>query len=221
MRHTFHALAGALSIGVLILSLSRPGAAAETQQAPKPAGPKDVIRETVDDVLAVLAEPGLSTDERRQRIEEIAYGRFHFETISRLVLARQWKRFTPEQRDEFMREFRLLLSQSYGRRIDRYEQEKVDIRGAREEARGDVTVRTRIVGGQADGIEMDYRLRKKGGVWYVIDVSIEGVSLVSSYRSQFAEVLGQGGPDELLRRLRAKNKAGAEPEVAPASAGGV
>jgi phospholipid transport system substrate-binding protein len=217
MRHTLRGLAGALRILILAVCLPQLAAAAET---PEPQGPTDVIRATVDDVLAVLQEPGLSTQERRHRIEEIAYGRFHFETISRLVLARQWKRFTPEQRDEFMREFRLMLSQSYGRRIDRYEQEKVDVRDARDEARGDVTVRTRIVGGQADGIEMDYRLRKKNDTWYVIDVSIEGVSLVSSYRSQFSEVLGQGGPNELLRRLKAKNAKGGEPEAAAASAGG-
>ena len=119
--------------------------------------------------------------------------------------------FSPEQREEFVEQFKIQLSKNYGSRITRYEQEQVEILDHRLERNGDVTVRTRIDGGAADGIEVDYRLRrkdrKKDGPWMVIDVIIEGVSLVSSYRSQFAEVLGHEDPSELLKQLREKNAA--------------
>jgi len=168
-----------------------------------------VVRQTVDQVLAVLATEGLSDDQRRQQIEEIAYQRFDFATISRLVLSRKWKRFSPEQREEFIEQFKIQLSKNYGSRITRYEQERVAIRDHRLERNGDVTVRTRIDGGAADGIEVDYRLRRKDreadGPWMVIDVIVEGVSLVSSYRSQFAEVLNHSDPSEVLKQLREKN----------------
>jgi phospholipid transport system substrate-binding protein len=175
--------------------------------ADDPSEAERIVRETVDQVLEVLARKDLSTETRVEQIEEIAYQRFDFATISRLVLARSWKEFTPEQREEFLAQFKLMLSRSYGTRINRYEQEEVAILGHRVEPRGDVTVKTRIEGGTADGIEVDYRLRKKEGPWLVIDVIIEGVSLVSSYRSQFKEILGHGGPGDLLEELREKNAA--------------
>ena len=168
-----------------------------------------IVRKTVDQVLEVLAREGLSDDQRRQQIEEIAYDRFDFVTISRLVLARKWKRFSPEQQQEFIEQFKIQLSKNYGSRITRYEQEQVEIRDHRLERNGDVTVRTRIDGGAADGIEVDYRMRRKArktdGPWMVIDVIVEGVSLVSSYRSQFAEVLNHNDPSEVLKQLREKN----------------
>ena len=168
-----------------------------------------IVRKTVDQVLEVLAREGLSDDQRRQQIEEIAYQRFDFVTISRLVLSRKSKRISPEQQQEFIEQFKIQLSKNYGSRITRYEQERVEIRDHRLEKNGDVTVRTRIDGGAADGIEVDYRLRRKDrkpdGHWMVIDVIVEGVSLVSSYRSQFAEVLNHSDPGEVLKQLREKN----------------
>ncbi len=172
-------------------------------------GPREVIEQTVDGVLAVLRDPALSQGDRHAAIEAIAYERFDFTTMSKLVLARNWKRFSAEQRDEFLREFKDYLASSYGDRIDRYEQEEVEIVGEREEPRGDVTVQTRIVGGENAGVTVDYRLRGRTGRWLVIDVVVEGISLVSNYRDQFREVLSNGGPDHLLARLREKNARGA------------
>lgn len=166
------------------------------------SAPRIVIQETVDAVITVLNDGALDSAQRRKRIEEIALERFDFDTMSRLVLGRNWKSLTAPQQEEFQREFRTLLSESYGRRIDRYQQEKVAIVSERSEERGDVTVQTKIVGGQVNDIQVDYRLRQKDDSWRVIDVVVEGASLVSNYRSQFAEVMSQGGAETLLKRMR-------------------
>lgn len=191
----------------MVLGLAAAALLATPVFADAPTEARAIVRETVDQVIDILASKELTDDQRREQIEGIAYERFDFATISRLVLARGWKRFSPEQQEEFVEQFKIQLSKNYGSRIRRYEQEEVSILGERLEPRGDVTVRTRIEGGQADGIEVAYRMRKRDGAWRVIDVIIEGVSLVSSYRSQFAEVLSQGGPAELLQKLRDKNDA--------------
>ena len=68
-------------------------------------------------------------------------------------------------------------------------------------------------GGEFDGATVDYRLRSKKGPWLVIDVTIEGVSLVSNYKDQFKEVLASGGPDLLIQKLREKNAAGETDEI--------
>src|SRR5262249_29394633 len=124
-------------------------------------------------------------------------------------------KLTPEQRTTFVQDFKRHLSHTYGTRLDRYDQEKVDVYGAQVEQRNDVTVKTRIVGGQFNGAEVSYRLRKEASDWKIIDVVIEGVSRVSNYRSQSQQVLNTGTIDDLLAKLRDKNFKVDEPKAAP------
>ena len=175
-------------------------------------GARDVVQSTVDQVLVVLRTPDLTLEDRRTRIEEIVYVQFDFETMSRLVLARNWRRFDPAQREAFIREFKRHLSRSYGARLSRYEQEQVEVTGERQEKRGDVTVLTVIRGGQFDGAVIDYRMRERDGVWRVIDVIIEGVSLVANFRSQFKDVVSRDGPSGLISQLASRNDGAASSE---------
>ena len=184
-------------------------AAAPLRGETDPSPARAAVDETVEAVLAVLRQNELPVAERQQQIEAIAIERFDFVTMSKLVLKRDWRRFDKDQKQQFVDAFRDHLAASYGTRIERYEQEAVSMLGERVEPGGDVTVRTKIEGGAADGIEIQYRMRERKGRWRVIDVVIEGVSLVANFRSQFSEVLSRGGPEELLRRLQEKNAEGA------------
>ena len=172
------------------------------------ADPRETMQETIDQVLAVLNDPERNHEQRLTAIEEIAYARFDMRTMSRLVLGRDWKRFSDVQKDEYLKAFKLYLANNYGDRINRYDQQKVEIIGVRDEPRGDKTVQTKIVGGEFDDTRVDYRMRDKSGTWLVIDVVIEGISTVSNFRDQFREVLSRGGPDHLLDVLREKNARG-------------
>jgi phospholipid transport system substrate-binding protein len=168
--------------------------------------PTEVVRTTVDQVLEVLNDTSLEPQVRRGRIEDIAYARFDFDTMSKLVVARYWKTFTPEQKAEFIDEFKSFLAHTYGERIDRYSDEEVQIVGETPMKRGDVKVLTKIVGGDYGGALVEYRLREgDDGQWRVIDVKVEGISLVLNYRDQFKTLLSRGGPDELLQQLKKKN----------------
>jgi phospholipid transport system substrate-binding protein len=190
---------------VLVLSwLGATGVRAVTQSE---ASAHAVIEKTVKEVLAVLDDKSVSTEKRLHSIEEIVYGRFDLQTMSRLVLARNWKRFSKEQQLEYVSEFKKYLSNNYGSRIERYDQERVEILDARDEPRGDVIVRTKIVGGQYEGALVDYRLRNTAGAWRVIDVVIEGISMVSNFRDQFKAVVSRSGPEGLLKELKEKNAA--------------
>jgi phospholipid transport system substrate-binding protein len=188
-------------------------AAALATTSPAAAGPspREVVQQTSDRVLAVLAEPGLSKQERRERVKVIVLEHTDFDTLSRLVLARNWARFTPEQQREFQREFESHLAATYGRRLDDYRNEKVAIVGDRREANGDWTVQTRVLrGGGSNDFLVDYRLRESNGTWKMIDVIIEQVSLVANFRSQFQELVSSGGPERLLQVLRDKTAKGEE-----------
>ena len=182
--------------------------------------PRTVVEVTAHRTLEIL-NSGASEGEKIKRLEQIAYATIDFDTVSRLVLAKNWKALDPEQRQQFRDEFKRAFTVSYGRRIGQFGQEKVIILGERQEPLGDATVQSRIVGGKAGDTKVDYRLRQKDGTWYMIDVTVEGVSIVSSYRTQFQEIIDQGGPKQLLDELRAKNASGeglAVPETAGSGA---
>jgi len=181
--------------------------------------PRTVVEATAQETLAIL-NSSVGDAEKIKRLQQVAYESIDFETVSRLVLAKYWKQFTSEELQQFQDEFKRALTLSYGRRIGQFGREKVVILGERQEPLGDVTVQSRIIGKSGE-VRADYRLRRKGEAWYVIDVTVEGVSIVSSYRTQFQEIIGQGGPKQLLSQLHAKNVSGeglAIPETAGSGA---
>lgn len=201
-------------LAVLLAPLPGPVPAVAADDPAITAEPRRLIDDTAEKIVAILARREEPAETRIKQIEEIAYEIFDFTTMSKLVLARNWRKLEKQKKGEFVREFKRHLSRTYGTRLDRYDQERVDVYSARVEVRNDVTVKTRIVGGQFDDAEIAYRLRKRKDRWRIIDVVIEGVSLVSNYRSQFAEVLNGGTIDDLLARLRDKNfvvETGGEP----------
>ena len=169
-------------------------------------GPRAVVEAITGAALDVLGNKSFSVEDKRQRLETIVYAHVDFDTMSRLVLARNWSQLSPAQQADFVKLFKEHLSITYGRSIENYKNERVEISGDREEARGDWTVKTKILrGGGANDILVDYRLRKEDAAWRIIDIVIERVSLVINYRSQFQEIVSQGGPTKLLEVLREKN----------------
>jgi phospholipid transport system substrate-binding protein len=195
------------ALAVLAAVSGRAGAADHT--------PSQVVDGLAGQVIPILQNASLTSDQKRDRIEQIAYQAMDFETLSKLVLARNWSKFSPAQQTEFVAQFKRHLSVTYGRNVDSYHNEKVQILGERTEGNGDCTVHTKILrGGHSDDIVVDYRLRQHSSDWKIIDVIVEGVSLVSNFRSQFQDVVANGGPDRLLTLLKEKNERG-EPLVQP------
>ncbi len=189
-----------LGLGVALVLSTSLAAAAPVDEA------RTTMQTTVTDVLKVLDDHALSLQVKRDRIQAIAFERFDFLTMSKLVLKRDWKKFDAEQQKEFVTEFREHLSARYGENLGKYDSEDVEVTGAHAETNGDVTVKTVIRGGKYDGTPVDYRLRNGSG-WQVIDVVIENVSLVSSFRTQFADVLAKSGPTGVLAKLKERNAA--------------
>jgi phospholipid transport system substrate-binding protein len=194
-----------LALSLILLFLVPAGPAFATEKPQITDAPRKLIDDTAQQIVAILSNKDEPTEKRVAQIEEIAYKIFDFTTMSKLVLARNWRKLSDEKKAEFVREFREHLSRTYGTRLDRFDQERVDVTGAKVEPRDDVSITTMIVGGQFDGAIISYRMRNRKDRWRIIDVVIEGVSLVSNYRSQFAQVLNNGSIDDLLAKLRDKN----------------
>jgi phospholipid transport system substrate-binding protein len=199
------ALLPAAVLAAALLAAGSAGAAESAQAAIAPAEQeaRRFVQQTIDDVLGILHDGGLSLEQKKDRVEQIAYDRFDFELISRLVLARNWNRMSEQQRRDFVEAFKKHLSATYRDTLDQYRDEKISIEGSRPETRGDVTVMTMVRQASGD-TRVDYRLRKTDGGWHGIDVIIEGVSLVQNFRTQAQEVIGSEGVDALIQKLRDK-----------------
>jgi phospholipid transport system substrate-binding protein len=181
--------------------------------APLPASsatetPEQFVERTSNEVLGILRDGGLSHDAKIAKLEVMLDERSDFETISKLVLAVHYRKFNDAQKKDFVTLLHRYLTTTYGHQIDNYANETVSVTGGREEARGDYTVQTKIRRSSGQDLAVEYRLRKVGDGWRVIDVIGEGISLVSNLRSQFGEILNDGGPDRLLKVLREKNASG-------------
>src|SRR5262245_1699283 len=156
--------------------------------------PRAVVQRMTTAALDVLRDNTATSQEKRHRLEQIVWAEVDMDTLSRLVLARNWTRFTPAQQAEFVKEFKEHLASTYGNKIKSYRNERVELTGDHTEERGDWTVNTKIIRGAGAGdIIVDYRLRSENGVWRIIDIVIEHVSLVANFRSQFQEIVSSGG----------------------------
>jgi phospholipid transport system substrate-binding protein len=169
--------------------------------------PTDQLKSAIDRVVRVLEDPNLKGDnrvaDRRIAVRKIADEIFDFSEIARRALARHWQPLTDKQRVEFVSLFSDLLERSYISKIELYGGEKIQYIGERLDGET-ANVATRIVTKNRTEVPIDYRLLKKGDRWLVYDVNIEGVSLVSNYRTQFNKIIQTGSFEDLIQKLRAK-----------------
>ena len=167
--------------------------------------PTDQLKQRVDEVIKVLDDPALKGKpaERHAAVRKIAEDIFDYPDTAKRALGAHWNQRTPQEREEFVRLFADLLDRAYIGKIDLYQGEKVRYGGDTSE--GDqATVKTRIVTKQGSEVPIDYRMHLKDGRWLVYDVIIEGVSLVSNYRTQFNKVVQTESYPSLVQKLRSK-----------------
>jgi phospholipid transport system substrate-binding protein len=186
------------------------GGGAATASAP---AARALIEKVLGEVETVLRDPKLPRTEKQGKVRAIAEATIDFETMGRLAMGSNWRDLTEAQRADFTREFRQHVINTYAHFTDDYTDQDLAVAADTAETRGDWTVQTKIVGTK-DGVrqevaKVDYRLRPKDGQWKIIDITIEGVSMMSNFRSQFQDIMTSGGIDKVLKLLREKNAAGA------------
>jgi phospholipid transport system substrate-binding protein len=167
-------------------------------------GPKQSIEAQVNKLLGVLNNKA-QTDKvaKEKEIWEIVNGIFDYDELSRLTMGRNWKKLNPAQQKEFPELFSKVLGNVYMDRIMAYTSEKVVFDDNVGVTDGKAVIKSRIVTSDKE-IPIDYRMVENAGKWKVYDVVIEGVSLVSNYRSQFNSILTNKSPEDLMDTLRKK-----------------
>lgn len=173
-------------------------------------GPQELVQTTTDRLLeAIQAEKAViekDPDRVYRLVEEIALPHFDFERISRWVLAKNWRKATPEQRQRFQEEFTTLLVRTYATALTEYKGQKVTMQPLRMKADDtQVKVRAEVEQPGSFPIPIDYRMHLKDGEWKVYDVAIDDISLVANYRTTFANEISRGGIDNLIATLATRN----------------
>lgn len=173
--------------------------------------PDVLVKKTAEDVLAVVKQDKDIQAGNQNKVfalaEEKILPNFNFDRVSRLVLGKAWNKASPEQKQAFQDEFRSLLLRTYATALSKYRNQTIEYKPFRAQPGDtDVKVKTQILQPGGQPVAVDYSLEKRGDNWKVYDITIEGVSLVTNYRSQFSNEIRQGGLDSLIQKLAAKNQ---------------
>ena len=171
------------------------------------------MKETADLILAEVVslkkELDQSPEKIYQLVEHIVLPRFDFPRMSRLVLGKYWKRAKESEKEAFIAAFRELLVRTYTTALLNYSGQEIEYLPFRQvEDATNVTVSTMVSEAGAIPVPINYRLHLDGDDWKVYDVVIDGVSLVSNYRTSFASQIRRHKLPGLINKLELRNKKG-------------
>jgi phospholipid transport system substrate-binding protein len=179
-------------------------------RAQQDLGPEELVRKVTQDVLdAIRSDKQLAAGDRQKALklaEEKVLPHIDFEEAARLAVGRAWAQATPEQRKKLVEEFRRMLVRTYSNAISAYEGQTMKVLPVRMKP-GDteITVHNQYIRAGGTPLPVDYQMHKTDQGWKIYDITVEGVSLVLTYRSEFDAVVKQSGIDGLIKRLEEKN----------------
>jgi phospholipid transport system substrate-binding protein len=179
--------------------------------------PTDQLRDGVQRVVKILRDPELRGDakanERSAAVNKVADEIFDFGETAKRALGQHWAQRTPAEREEFVRIFTELLQRTYFSKVDQYNSELT--------FQGDVVdgdqavVRSTLLLGKGGEMLLDYRMHHPRDRWQVYDISIDGISLVANYRSQFNKIVRTDSYEGLVARLKLRQVGFAAPAAGP------
>ncbi len=178
--------------------------------AQQPAGPDAVVRRMTEDVLrTVQSDKDLQAGDRQKVLalaEQKVLPFIDFEEATRLAVGRAWNPATEAQREALVHGFRSMLVRIYSSAIGAYRGQTLRVLPLKTDpAATDVLVRNQYLQSGRPPVAVDYSMRKTQAGWKIYDITVEGVSLVLTYRSEFSQVVSQSGVDGLIKRLADKN----------------
>ncbi len=208
MKRLWRALRSpAAGVGLCLVLLAGPAPAA----SPDPERARSMVRDVTERMLEVLrSEPPASAESEAvwlaRKMREIVAPSLDFVTMTKLAVGKHWLDATDEQKRALVGEFKELLLGTYSRSLQEYDNEEIEFLPLKGTGRADrARIRARVIQSDGPEIVVQYSARYRDGEWSVYDVTVDGVSLVTNYRSTFSSQIREDGIDGLLRALREKN----------------
>ena len=171
---------------------------------------EEVVKTTADQVIARLKADSEELKAKPELIyglvDELIIPHFDFTSMSRWVLGQNWKKATAVQQEAFTAQFQTLLVRTYAKALLEYSNNKITYYPELKKPESNlVLVKTDVAQTGSSKIPINYSLHNKDGEWKVVDVAIDGISLVSTYRGSFATEVRTNGMDSLIQQLVDKN----------------
>lgn len=170
--------------------------------------PADMLKRTSEQVISVLKEKRMLIEKEPDMVYELVdqYILPHLDdvTMAKLALGKNWRKASNEEKIQFVDEFRTLLVRTYSKSLQEFRDQQIHFFPA-EAKNGKAVVKSEVIQPGGPKIPVSYRMRVKDNAWKVYDISIDGVSLVTSYRGTFNQEFRKGGMAGLLKLLRSKN----------------
>jgi len=160
------------------------------------------VKDSVEKVILILKDDSLVREIRWKKIGVVIDKSFDFRSMSQSILATNWKTATPAEREKFIEFFSQYIEETYRAKIESYTNQKIEYIGETVNGKRAV-VETLIITDSAE-IPVNYKLKNNDGTWFAYDVVIEGISLVSNYRSTFSAIVKNDGMDGLLNDIQSR-----------------
>ena len=192
-----------VAIAALALVAAGPASAQEAPDA--------LVKRVSQEVLQIVkTDPKVQAGDQartREVVESKLLPNFDFARMTALAMGRNWRQATPEQQQRLTDEFRSLLVRTYAGALNQYRDQQLAFKPLRAEDKAtEVIVRTEVIRPGQQPVQIDYGMHKVTDGWKCYDVIVGGVSLVTNYRDEFNEQIKNGGVENLIRTLTAKNQ---------------
>ncbi|MDA8232435.1 MAG: ABC transporter substrate-binding protein [Magnetospirillum sp.] len=187
--------------GSLFLAAARPAHAEDS------GNPKQFVSNLADDAITLMTSSGLNDAQRNDQFRKLFVGSVDLPVVGKLVLARYWRIATPQQQQEFLKLFEDMLVLTWSNRFkDAAGNVTFHVVDVRPDVDQGVLVDSQILREKQQPIPLIWRLRQTDGNWHIIDLIVEGTSMVFTYREEYASVITQNGGkvEGLLNAMRRK-----------------
>jgi phospholipid transport system substrate-binding protein len=172
-----------------------------------------IVMSLAEQAWTLLARQDLSPEQRQDELAELIESRTDIALLSRLVLGRYWRELTDDQKVEYQGLFRVVIIRNLAGKLGRYAEDTdgaidqhFQIYDSQKAGGGDFLVRSKVLPSSGDNLDVDWRVRDRGGELMIIDLIVDGVSLVLSQQSEFAAVIERNKFEGLLAELKALAK---------------
>jgi phospholipid transport system substrate-binding protein len=173
----------------------------------------EVVMNTADEVLARVTSEREAIDADPGRIyglvDDVVIPHFDFVSMSKWVLGKKsWRGASDSQQEHFIYEFKTLLVRTYAKALLEYANQEIEYLPEESNPNSNlVVVKTKISQPGTSAVPIDYRMHVSGGEWKVVDIVVDGVSLILTYRGSFASEIRKNGLDALINKLSKRNDA--------------
>jgi phospholipid transport system substrate-binding protein len=163
------------------------------------------VRQVSDQALGLIKTKNVPEEQKEERLQRLFTKSVDTKWIAKFVLGRYWRDATSAQKEEYLKLHKQFLVNSYVPKFKEYTNQKIAFKKYYDEGDNEYLVETEIVQPNGPAIKVDYKVRKTAdGEYKIFDIIAEGVSFITTQRSEFSSILSRKGIDDLIKKLRAK-----------------